>query len=88
MTRVIAWLIVLLAAAPRSALACPVCFGQNDSPMAAGTNMGIFFMLALVAIMFAAFAGFFVHLMRRARLAASDRDRAGAPHAQPQEGTA
>ncbi len=62
-------LAVLLSAVPTAAFACPVCFGQNDSAMASGTNMGIFFMLGLVALMFAAFASFFLVLMRRARLA-------------------
>ena len=37
-----------LLAAPRVALACPVCFGQNDSPMAVATNMGIFVMPGVV----------------------------------------
>src|SRR4029077_16985846 len=35
----------LVLAAPRLALACPVCFGQNDSPMAIAMNMGIIAML-------------------------------------------
>src|SRR5881394_3850520 len=30
-------------------MACPVCFGNADSPMAIATNMGIFAMLAVVA---------------------------------------
>ena len=32
----------LVLAVPRAALACPVCFGQSDSPMAQGVNMGIY----------------------------------------------
>ena len=58
-----------LLAAPRAALACPVCFGQSDSPLAWGVNMGIFVMLGLVAVVLSAFAAFFIYLMRRARLA-------------------
>ena len=38
-----------LLAAPRAALACPVCFGNSDSPMAIAMNMGIFMMLVVVA---------------------------------------
>jgi hypothetical protein len=53
---------------PASALACPVCFGQSDSPMAWGTNMAIFFMLGLTVAVLGAFAAFFVYLMRRANL--------------------
>lgn len=56
--------------APRPALACAVCFGQSDSPMAWGVNMGIFLMLGVTGAVLAAFAAFFVYLMRRARIAA------------------
>ena len=61
---------VLLLAVPRAAFACPVCFGQSDSPMAWSVNMGIFAMLAVTGGVLAGFATFFVHLVRRARLAA------------------
>jgi hypothetical protein len=62
-----------LLAAPRAALACPVCFGQNDSPMAIATNMGIVAMLVVVAGVLGAFASFFIYLMRRAkRIAAQE----------------
>jgi hypothetical protein len=53
-------------------LACSVCFGQSDSPLAQGTNMAIFFMLGVTGIMLASFAGFFVYLIRRKRLFADD----------------
>ena len=53
---------------PRIALACPMCFGQSDSPLAKGANNGIFFMLGVVFLMLTAFATFFVYLSRRARL--------------------
>ena len=55
-------------------IACPVCFGASDAPMAVATNMGIFVMLGVVAVMLASFAGFFIYLNRRAKaLAAADR---------------
>ena len=57
-----------IVAAPRAAFACAVCFGQSDSPMAWGTNMGIFFMLGLTVAVLCGFASFFIYLMRRARL--------------------
>jgi hypothetical protein len=56
-----------LLAAPRAALACPVCFGNSDAPMAIATNMGIIAMLVVVAGVLGGFASFFVYLMRRAR---------------------
>jgi hypothetical protein len=63
-----------VVAAPRAALACPVCFGQSDSPLAKATNMGIFLMLGVVAVVLVSFAAFFIYLGRRARLAASNPD--------------
>ena len=54
--------------APRAAPACSVCFGQSDSPMAQATNMGIFLMLGVVAVVLGSFATFFIYLYRRARL--------------------
>ena len=60
-----------LVAAPRAALACPVCFGQSDSPMALAMNMGIIAMLVVVAGVLGAFASFFIYLMRRAKLVAA-----------------
>jgi hypothetical protein len=56
-----------LLAAPRAALACPVCFGNSDAPMAIATNMGIIAMLIVVAGVLGGFASFFIYLMRRAR---------------------
>ena len=49
-------------------MACPVCFGDSNEPMAIATNYGIWFMLGVVAMMLSAFATFFIYLMRRARL--------------------
>jgi hypothetical protein len=63
-----------LLAAPRAALACPVCFGNSDSPLAIATNMGIIAMLVIVGGMIGAFATFFIYLNRRAkRVAAQER---------------
>ena len=80
-----------ILAAPRAALACPVCFGQSDAPMAVATNMGIWMMLGVVAVMLGAFASFFIYLMRRAKLVAA-QDQSGLAEAgrymSSQEGTA
>lgn len=62
---------MLMLGAPRLALACPVCFGQSDSPMAWAVNLGIIVMLVITVGMLAAFASFFIYLMRRARWAAA-----------------
>ena len=84
----------VLLAAPRAALACPVCFGQSDSPLANATNMGILAMLGVVAGVLSGFGAFIVHLNRRGRLVAAGGVRpVETGHSQmstptPQEGTA
>lgn len=83
----------LVVAIPRAALACPVCFGQTDSPLASATNMGIMVMLGVVGAVLSGFAAFIVHLNRRARLSADAeaglkaRTTSDSPLA-PQEGIA
>ena len=70
-------------------MACPVCFGDSNEPMALATNIGIWFMLGIVAAMLTAFASFFIYLMRRAKLAAAHPEPADAGHiVGGQEGTA
>jgi hypothetical protein len=70
--RLVALLTALMLAVPRAVLACPVCFGQSDSPMAQGVNMGVFFLLGVVVAVLAGFAAFFIYLARRARMFADD----------------
>ena len=55
-------------------MACPVCFGDSNEPMAIATNYGIWFMLGIVGAMLSAFATFFIYLIRRAKVL---RDKAG-----------
>jgi cytochrome c oxidase subunit 2 len=62
-------------------LACPVCFGQNDSPLALGINYGILAMLGFIGSLLLAFASFFtIHATGspRRREAEAQRGRAGA----------
>lgn len=78
---------------PRAVLACPVCFGQTDSPLANATNMGIIAMLVIVGGVLSGFAAFIFHLNRRARLAAdgaeqADRKVRATSSTTPQEGIA
>ena len=83
----------LVVGVPRAVLACPVCFGQTDSPLANATNVGILAMLGIIGGVLAGFATFIVHLNRRARLVARGADpvTAGASQSSsstPQEGIA
>jgi hypothetical protein len=61
-------LTIVLLAAPRVALACPVCFGQNDTPLGNAIKGGVILMLVLVGVVLTGFAAFIVNLNRRARL--------------------
>jgi hypothetical protein len=87
-------LTVGLLAAPRAALACAVCFGASDAPLAVATNLGIMAMLVVVAGVLSCFAAFIVVLNRRARAAAraeqgeAARSRTAFVPADPQEGIA
>jgi hypothetical protein len=76
----------LFTAAPRLALACPVCFGDNDSPLAKAMNLGIMAMLVVVVGVLGAFASFFVYLMRRQKLAASITESRSAETGRYREG--
>jgi hypothetical protein len=81
-----------IMAAPRVALACPVCFGMAAGPMADAMNAGIFFMLAIITVVLGGFASFIVHLVRQAKRA-GEQEAAGAavyrvPGGSPTEGTA
>lgn len=48
-------------------LACPVCFGAEETSMIDGTKLGVFVMLAVTLAVQGAFVGFFLYLRRRAK---------------------
>jgi integral membrane sensor domain MASE1 len=58
---------VAVISAPQAALACPVCFGALEGPVADGTNKAVLTLLGVTVGVLAAFATFFVYLVRRAR---------------------
>jgi hypothetical protein len=68
----IAFTTLMMLGVPGTLLACPVCFGQNDSPLASAMNLGILAMLVVTVGVLVAFASFFIHLIKRARLAESE----------------
>jgi hypothetical protein len=70
-------LTIVLLTAPRAALACPVCFGQNDTPMGNAVKAGVILMLVLVGLVLTGFGAFIVQLNRRARTFAEQSDRKG-----------
>jgi hypothetical protein len=50
-----------------SLLACPVCFGADESSMIEGTNLGVLVMLAVLFAVQGGFVGFFLYLRKRAK---------------------
>ncbi len=60
-------------ATPRMSWACPVCFGDPSSPMALGASWGILLLLGVTAGVLSAFAGFFLYLIKRSRMALGQR---------------
>ncbi len=67
--RTVLTVLALTIAAPRVSWACPVCFGDPNSPMAIGASWGILLLLGITAGVLSAFAGFFLYLMKRSRMA-------------------
>jgi hypothetical protein len=50
-----------------SVLACPLCFGAEETSMVDGTRLGILVMLAITLAVQSGFVGFFLYLRRRAK---------------------
>jgi hypothetical protein len=50
-------------------VACPVCFGAGDGPVAAAANAGIFALMAVTLLVLAGIAGGALSIARRMKLA-------------------
>jgi heme/copper-type cytochrome/quinol oxidase subunit 2 len=58
-----------------SVLACPMCFGAQETTMVDGTKLGVLAMLAVTLVVQGGFVGFFFYLRKRAkRIADVDLD--------------
>ena len=58
-----------------SVLACPLCFGAEETPLIDGAKLGVAVMLAITFAVQAGFLGFFLYLRKRAkRIADADLD--------------
>jgi hypothetical protein len=65
--RVAATAAVVAIGGGTSVLACPVCFGAEETSMIDGTRLGILVLLAVTVAVQGAFVGFFLYLRRRAK---------------------
>jgi len=67
MTRVLAAAVVVLIGGSSSVMACPVCFGAEETPMIDGAKLGVLVMLGITLAVQGAFVGFFLYLRNRAK---------------------
>ena len=58
-----------------SVLACPVCFGAEETPLIDGAKLGVLLLLGVTLAVQGGFVGFFLYLRKRAkRIAEIDLD--------------
>jgi hypothetical protein len=50
-----------------SVLACPLCFGAQETSMVDGTKLGVLVMVAVTLAVQGGFVGFFLYLRKRAK---------------------
>ena len=68
-------LLAVLIGGNVSVLACPVCFGAEETSLIDGAKLGIIVLLAITLTVQGAFVAFFLYLRRRAkRIADIDLD--------------
>jgi heme/copper-type cytochrome/quinol oxidase subunit 2 len=48
-------------------LACPACFGAEETSMIDGAKLGVLVMLAILLVVQGAFVGFFLYLRKQAK---------------------
>jgi len=65
--RAVTTVVAVIIGGGTSVLACPMCFGAEETTMINGTQIGVLVMLGVLFAVQAAFVGFFVYLRRRAR---------------------
>ena len=58
---------LVVIAGGSSVLACPVCFGADETTMVGGTKLGVLVMLGITLVVQGGFVAFFLYLRRRAK---------------------
>jgi hypothetical protein len=59
---------LMLIAGSSTLLACPMCFGAEETSMIDGAKLGILVMLGITFAVQGAFLGFFLYLRKRAKM--------------------
>jgi hypothetical protein len=65
--QVVATAAFVVIAGGSSVLACPVCFGAEETSMIDGAKLGVLVMLAILFVVQGGFVGFFLYLRKRAK---------------------
>ena len=69
------WTVAFLISGGASVLACPLCFGAEETSLVDGTKLGVLALLAVTLTIEGLFVAFFLYLRRRAkRIAEADFD--------------
>ena len=66
-TRVLTTAAAVVIGGSSGVLACPVCFGAEETSMIDGTRLGVVVMLAVLFAVQGGFVGFFLYLRKRAK---------------------
>ena len=59
--------VVVLMGDVSSVLACPMCFGAEETSMVQGTKVGVFVMLGITLVVQGGFLAFFLYLRKHAK---------------------
>jgi hypothetical protein len=65
--RAVATVAAVVIGGGASVLACPLCFGAEETPMIDGAKLGVLVLLVITLAVQGAFVGFFVYLRNRAK---------------------
>ena len=57
----------MIFGASSAALACPLCFGAEETSMIDGAKLGVLVMLGITLVVQGGFVGFFFYLRKRAK---------------------
>lgn len=65
--RVAATAVAMAIAGGANLLACPLCFGAQETSLVDATKLGVLVMVGITLVVQGAFVAFFLYLRRRAR---------------------
>ena len=68
--RVIATAAAVILGGSSTLLACPVCFGADETPLIDGAKLGMLALLGVTLAVQGGFVGFFLYLRKRAKYGA------------------